>query len=324
MDNSTHSPSNYPIFRSGPLHHIISRVIRLSGTDSSADSVRKILLTLDLESFEGSMFDVGNQSSFRITNSQGANSSELYEGIDLIISRREHDAHLLDRVASNDHVMSFIDKDSKKYNHLIGHNGHRRLIGTQFHCQQSSSSSESSFGHLRLGDIRHDIQKAEVSLRTVETAVINLDALRLSDNLGSSGSLTTGLTIEELCHLSKYIGASTHLRQVIICGNDHKSDSFGMMSTNIALVIWYVLKGNSIRLSEIEEESIKSNTYTIVPDEFDTELTFIENPISGRWWIRVPSDLDQNGAVIACTKQDYDDACQNIISDRILEAFTKL
>ena len=119
MDIVNYVKSNYPIPTIGFEHPISSRIIRLSGVDSASDFTRKSLLNLDLSPFQGVLTDSGNLNSIRSLGPLHNFSENQPEGIHLVISRREHDAHIVDSVASDRDVMAFIDKDSRKYGQLI-------------------------------------------------------------------------------------------------------------------------------------------------------------------------------------------------------------
>lgn len=188
-------------------------------------------------------------------------------------------------------------------------------IGIQKHLF-SDDFEFNSRRHLRLGDLRSNTEKAEVILRTADAIVIDLSVLRLSDNLGSSTSSTAGLMIEELCMIAKYAGASINLRNIIIKGYDQNNDHYDMMAKNIALCLYYILVGFKIRQSE-KAQSEQLQRYSVLPDHASEEMVFIEDQRSGRWWIELYSDAAEEKVKMPCTREDYDDACENRISDRI-------
>ena len=170
--------------------------------------------------------------------------------------------------------------------------------------------------HLRLGEVRSSIGSTEVILRHADCIIIDLNVLRLSDNLGSSQSLTAGLMIEELCQIAKYAGASRELKTIILNGYDQNQDDHGMMAQNIALLLYYILDGFQIRQRE-KEEGEQLQRYTVLPDHSAQELIFIEDVRSGRWWVELHSDAAEGDVKMACTREDYEEACNNHISERI-------
>ncbi len=188
-------------------------------------------------------------------------------------------------------------------------------IGLQKHFFSTAFDFDPNI-HVRLGDIRENLEKAEVSLRTADCIVINLDVLRLSDVLGSKTATTAGLMIEELCMIAKYAGASTFLKSIIIEGYDENQDIHGFFAKNIALILYYVLDGYAIRSQE-KKQSEQLQRYSVLPDHTSQELVFIEDQRSSRWWVELFSDGAEEVVKMPCSRQDYDDACNNIISDRI-------
>lgn len=195
----------------------------------------------------------------------------------------------------------------------------QNLSLTQIGIQKHLFSGDFDFDpkrHLRLGDLRNNTEKAEVLLRTADTVVIDLSVLRLSDNLGSTTCSTAGLMIEELCMIAKYAGASINLRTIAIRGYDQNNDRYDMMAKNIALLLFYILEGFKIRQSEkVQAEQLQR--YSVLPDHASEEMVFLEDQRSGRWWIELYSDAAEEKVKMPCTRKDYEDACENHISDRI-------
>ena len=170
--------------------------------------------------------------------------------------------------------------------------------------------------HLRLGDLRSDIDQGELLLRKVEHVCIDLSVLRYSDNIGHQSSLSSGLHIEELCKLARYAGSSKNLQSIVITGYDENNDSHGIMARNCALVLYYIIEGFKMGSDESKRKTTH-NRYTVMPDDISSELVFFENPINGRWWVEMYSSDAGSEVRLACTEKDYADACKNVISDRL-------
>lgn len=193
-------------------------------------------------------------------------------------------------------------------------------LAIQRHYQEESWPYD-SHKHLRLSTIRQNPEQAEVILRTADCVVIKLDALRLADNLGSTTSGSAGLTIEELCMIAKYAGASTKLKLILIEGYDQNTDTYTRLAKNAALITYYALDGYAIRVRELNQKE-QLQRYSVIPQHTSQELVFIEDQRSSRWWIELYSDAAQEVVNMPCTKKDYEDACQNIISDRLTTLIT--
>lgn len=210
----------------------------------------------------------------------------------------------------------FIEHYSKKLLHEISFIAYQKHLSHRRHPHNPEIS-------MRLGDIRSDLQRAEVIMRNADFVVFHLDALRLSDNTGSKSSITSGLTIEEMCQLARYAGASHRLKAVLICGYDYSIDTQSVMANNVALLSWYLLEGCMIRRNESKHED-DLITYTVLPDSIDAELIFYQNPRSGRWWVEIMSEETKKPARLACSQKDYEEACLNNISERILQLVSKV
>ena len=190
-----------------------------------------------------------------------------------------------------------------------------RCLGIQSHFFHDGFTLDPN-KHLRLGDLRSDIKGAEVALRTADYIWIDISVLRYSDNIGHQDSSTAGLFIEELCMIAKYAGASTNLKAIVLSGFDENMDLHNLMSANISLLLFYILEGLGIAKSE-KDHQIDLFRYTVIPDDLDSSLTFVEDKTNGRWWVELYSTDAGDDVQIACSEQDYFDACNNQLSDRI-------
>jgi len=193
-------------------------------------------------------------------------------------------------------------------------------LGIQRHYQDESWAYD-SHKHLRISTMRQDPEHAEVILRTADCVVMKLDVLRLSDNLGSTTSGSAGLTIEEMCMVAKYAGASTKLKMILIEGYDQNTDTHGILAKNAALLAYYALDGYEIRTRELSQKE-QLQRYSVMPEHISQELVFVEDQRSNRWWIELYSGAAEEVVNMPCTRRDYEDACQNIISDRLTTLMT--
>jgi len=157
-------------------------------------------------------------------------------------------------------------------------------LGIQRHYQDESWAYD-SHKHLRISTMRQDPEHAEVILRTADCVVMKLDVLRLSDNLGSTTSGSAGLTIEEMW------------------------------------LAYYALDGYEIRTRELSQKE-QLQRYSVMPEHISQELVFVEDQRSNRWWIELYSGAAEEVVNMPCTRRDYEDACQNIISDRLTTLMT--
>ena len=193
-----------------------------------------------------------------------------------------------------------------------------RLLGVQKHCRVNALNEIKEENVIRLKDMRARPDLSEIVWRTTDIAIININSIRRSDQIGNLSSQTTGLTIEEACLNAKYIGASDLIKTIYITGFELKNDPYGMIESNIANLLWYIDEGLNMRNIELPLESEENLHFSIVPEDYDLELEFVKSGESGRWWVKVQSEEDD--IYLPCTQNDYDQACQNIITDRVLKA----
>ena len=84
---------------------------------------------------------------------------------------------------------------------------------------------------------------------------------------------------------------------------------------------YYALDGYKIRTIE-QSQKEQLQRYSVIPEHISQELVFVEDQRSSRWWIELYSDAAEEVVNMPCTRKDYEDACQNIISDRLTSLIT--
>ena len=299
--------------------------ISIIGSSLRIDSIRKYLEYMDLESIQNELSDLGNlrPESKENWSDYLCELIESKEYIPLCISDSRYIKDLLSSFQQlEDYKCSIISNRVSDIGRTSRAAQYDCYVGTQSHYKQDVDIADDNV--IRLTDVRYNHDRAEVLLRNTDIAYIDISAIRYSDNIGHNGSGPAGMTIEEACQIARYIGASMHLKGVIIGTYDENSDANGITAHNIALLTYYLTQGYQLRKSESNVSSNKKsefNTYTVIPDELDNVLTFVENNVSGRWWLKL-EDEDGKENLIPCSKEDYQKACCNIITDKIAEIFT--
>ena len=288
--------------KNGLLHFI--------GPSNGGSKVRAELNRLEMAQFSELLCDLGDLPAAQSYNTHEI-LQELQEAFGLTVSCLSNQ---LPASAKDAYLKRFLNPA------IIDHAPQPQFeeyvcIGIQKHMLPQNFTFEAR-KHIRLGALQADIERAEVLLRNTDVAWVDLNVLRLADNLGSSSNSTAGLSVEEFCTIARYIGASTKLKSVIVSGYNENQDHFGMSAKNIALFLYYLLEGLKIRRKE-ESQSEDFQEYTVVHDLTSSELVFLEDKRSGRWWIKVYSSDAEEDVKLPCTRLDYDEACNNQISERI-------
>ncbi len=286
----------------------------LTGEMQKSDVVREQLLSLQASGFNN-LIDKGNISPEYVED-YALYNNEIVENertVGIVIGSDRMLKSLAAHI-SNDELQQI----TVVSNRIFLDHANVTHIGIQNHLAEQPEHSEI----IRLSSLRDKPEMAEVKVRQAETVIIDIAAIRRGDNLGCLQSMTSGLTIEEICLLAKYIGAATALRNVYIVGLDVNADKWGMMAQNTALIIWYLLDGFTIRLTEmLDPEDISK--YAILPSNLEQEITFKRHQRTGRWWIETYSEHFETYVSMACSPHDYELACADVLSDRLLEVLAK-
>ncbi len=285
---------------------------------SGGDKVRSFLKQYNTTIFQDKLVDMGDLVTSLLPNTTNVITDLVEEGsfLPIVIGhplvQKTIDSEFIEHFYSPTFVCSHANEAHYDYHH----------IGLQGHLMSNDWVWDTD-KHLRLGQIHDSIDSAEVLLRNADYVDINLNVLRLGDLPGSSSPSSAGLSIEDLCKTAKFIGASTRLKAITITGYNENSDSHSIAARNVAMIIWYIMDGFLLRQRELEQSNSEKK-YTIIPDAIAGELTFIEHQRTGRWWVEVYTESVGEAVRLACSKDDYEAACQNDISDRITSLLSRV
>ncbi len=297
-------------------NEVNSNSVSFVGAHPATGEVRAQLSHLELDMYNDNMADIGDVISPH---------KDHIDKVLIDLSNTEHHTPFLvcddSNINLSDAIVSNFAKPVFVANRPVLTDEHYH-IGIQKHYVGPLFDIDIN-KHIRLGEVRSNLQSAEVILRTADYVSINLNVLRCSDNLGNEESNTAGLSIEELCMIAKYAGASTQIKAISVLGFNHNRDIHHMMSKNIALIFWYFLDGVLLRKQELTSENIVKS-YTVFTEDLENELLFTENSNTGRWWVRIHSDDANEIVEFACTKNDYELACKNEISERLMSLMAKI
>ena len=203
---------------------------------------------------------------------------------------------------------------------------HTGYLAVQKHYSQQqywTTCEESSYNFLRLGKLKNQLDVAESIIRDANYIEFNINAIKYSDLSENINAPITGLTIEEACQLMKYTGMASDLKFVTIAGYDPAIDSKGKIGECISMLLWYFIEGressteyfNGLNKTDFQE-------YLVQPNHLPIDLKFYKHKITGQWWVKLPEELDEKEVVIACSKRDYYQACNDEVSERLMQAIS--
>jgi len=219
----------------------------------------------------------------------------------------------------------FIDKqvDLRDAGDDLEHTGYLAVQKHYSLQQHWNTCEDKSYNFLRLGKLKNQLDVAESIIRDANYIEFNINSIKYSDLTENVNAPITGLSIEEACQLMKYCGMASDLKFVNITGYDPSLDSKGKIGECISMLLWYFIEG---RESSTEYFKGLNKTdfqeYLVQPTHLPIALKFFKHNISGQWWVKLPEELDEQEVVIACSKRDYYLACNDEVSDRLMQAIS--
>ena len=175
---------------------------------------------------------------------------------------------------------------------------------------------EHNHDSLRLGAIRYNTLIAEPYLRDASVVSVDINSIKHSDAPGQLLVSPNGFYGEEVCQLSKYAGMSDEVSIFGLSGYHPDKDINHITAALGAQIIWYFLDGLTTRKNEKPAENKKNlKKYIVQHKLLDQPLTFYRSIKTDRWWIEVPGK-EKTPLVIACSEDDYQNACNEEIPSR--------
>jgi formiminoglutamase len=187
--------------------------------------------------------------------------------------------------------------------------------------------AEGSNGEIiTLGDIRSDFKEIEPLLRKSDLVSFDFGSIKSSEAPGQYRISPNGLTGEESCQIAWYSGISTTPVWFGLFGYSPSYDPTTSGAMMAAQIGWYFINGVSKRVDEEPvDEATDFEHYQISVDGLDEPISFLNHPVSKRWWMEVPAENCTIFPVrVPCSKKDYRKACENEIPERWWKYFDKI
>ncbi len=188
-----------------------------------------------------------------------------------------------------------------------------RCISYQRHYISKELELNNSI-HKSLGEINKNIATVEPMLRSCSSLYFELSSIKSTEfsEFGENFN-PVGLSILQACQIARYCGFSKNLKEITI--SDFRMDSIAQCHT-IALWTWYYIEGRDLDSQAELEFSKDVTSYIVNSSILDTEIEFIKENKSERWWLVDPENID---AKIPCMYEDYLAVINEDSEDKILE-----
>lgn len=264
----------------------------------------KIILQSSDSSKNNSILDAYNKLSNQknIDLVSGNDNSEIEDALIIEILDKQNPPLSTNNSAA--YITSTLNYDT--YNTNISYIGIQRQL-----CHVEPEEQENNIKFLNA--LKNDIKVAEPNIRDTENLIFDFNVLRKAEVNHLSFAYPSGLFSEEATQLFRYAGLSESNRKVIIINYDP------LLADLLAQFIWYY--GEGVDLRTPDHPYFKENVIEYVVDlpSLEHSLSFYKSKITGRWWYKIPN-LETNKWK-ACEYEDYLKACEDELSDEVINSF---
>ena len=166
--------------------------------------------------------------------------------------------------------------------------------------------------HLRLGNLRDDINLAEPVLRNTDFLSIDINSIKNTEAPGQSRILPNGLNSHEICQLAKFAGLSNRLKVFGLFDVLSENENNNLAVKLGAQILWYFIIGVTNREDESLDENGDNTIYKVEIDGVDKPIVFIKQNKTNRWWMRIETGRKKS-LNLACSEKEYQQASSNEI-----------
>jgi formiminoglutamase len=171
----------------------------------------------------------------------------------------------------------------------------------------------------RLGWLRQNLPETEPLFRNANLATIDMDSVRMSDNPANTLGMPNGLYAEEICQLAWYAGYADSVTAFGVFNYFSEFDNRNAGARLIAQLIWHFVEGYSQRPNElVDSVGDKYIHLHVNVESLRQELVFLKSNKTGRFWLLLKNaEIHEHKKIVPVSKQDYLNAVNNQISERI-------
>lgn len=196
---------------------------------------------------------------------------------------------------------------------FIRHYNHIGFQSYFVHPYMLETMDKLRFDCMRVGVAREKIEEIEPLMRQSDFVSLDLNVVCQSFVPGG-GMSPNGFTGDEACSLARFVGMGEKTDSFGIYGFVPENDVKNVTALQIAQMIWYFIDGKSRSKQEsaMKDKQNFNEYHTPLNGE---ETVFLQSKKTGRWWMQI-----EGKKMIACSYNDYINACNNEIPERWLRA----
>ncbi len=204
--------------------------------------------------------------------------------------------------------MSKIILDEKNELNHYSNIGFQTFLNSQ---EEIDLLEKMQFEFYRLGKVDRKINIIEPCLRNTNIVSIDFKSIKASE-LNFIHNFPNGFQSSQICTISRYAGISNRVSSIGIFDVFDNKISYALLSQ----AVWYFIEGFCLRIKEDpNSKDFKGNSYYVSIG--GQQLKFYNSDLSQKWWFELDNN-SKNNTLIPCNNEDYIDACNEIISGRIL------
>lgn len=202
------------------------------------------------------------------------------------------------------------------------HIGHQQYLVHPAHLE---SLEQKEYDILRLGTVRSNLQITEPFLRDTHMVSFDITAVKQSEAPGTRFSSPNGLLAEEACQISRYSGLSDVVSCFGVYEVNAKHDQNDQTAHLAAQSIWYFLEGYTQRKKEKPGQGNSDfKVFMVNHSDMEHTLVFYKSMVTGRWWMEVPDMKLETPALVSCSQEEYQQACNHDIPEMWWKAFRRM
>jgi formiminoglutamase len=181
------------------------------------------------------------------------------------------------------------------------------------------------FDVVRLGALRNNPMMAEPYMRDAHLVSFDIAAVKQSEAPGTRFPSPNGLLAEEACQLSRFAGLSDLVSCFGIFEINGKYDHNEQTSHLAAQAIWYFIEGFAQRKKEKPTQNHPDfKVFMVNHRDMEHTLTFYKSLVTGRWWMEIPEMKSGGQVLVACSADEYQQACNHDIPEMWWKAFQRI
>lgn len=249
---------------------------------------------------------------------------ELYAPVNVVVVDEKIDLESKDNVPAQQNFLMSILTHSPNYLYNYAHIGFQ----SYFTDKNAVDMLESlNFDCVRLGIARQKIEDLEPFFRDADMVSFDMSAVRMADAPAHECASPNGFLGEELCQMARYAGMSDRLTSIGFYEMNPAFDHRQQTAQLLAQAIWYFIEGFYSRRNDIPAQTDDFLKFIVKLNEAEHDIIFWKSKITNRWWVELPFADNKEATknkLIACTYQDYEQACNDELPDRWMRAYNKL